>query len=144
MDKAETGNLDRIWREKLDRDEDGILNSNEFETLAAIVLGDSAGKDEKLQLLECLGENINSPRERVMAKPPRGSLYLHRSFISNITLESIRNCSMAATGLAARFPFQGHMETASDSDVAFQMIQDDVEDLLDQVETWKRGNGVAG
>ena len=144
MDKAETGNLDRIWREKLDRDEDGILNSNEFETLAAIVLGDSAEKDEKLKLLECLGENINSPREHIIAKPPYGSLYLHSSFMSNITLESIRNCSMAATGLAARFPFQGHMETASDSDVAFQMIQDDVEDLLDQVETWKRGNGVAG
>ena len=141
MDQTETGHLDRIWREKLDRDADGILNSNEFETLAAIVLGDSAGKDEKLQLLKCLGENIDSPREQLVTKPPYGSLFLHTSFLSNITLESIRNCSLAATGLAAQFPFQGHMETSSDSDVAFQMIQDDVQDLLDQVETWKRGNG---
>ena len=143
MDQAENQNLDRIWREKLDRDDDGLLNSNEFETLAAMVLGDSAGKEEKLKLLECLGENINFPRGRVIPRPPYGSLYFHRSFVSNITLESIRNCSMAATGLAARFPFQGHMETSSDSDVAFQMIQDDLQDLLDQVETWKRGNGVA-
>ena len=133
MQQEETHHLDQVWREKLDRDGDGVLNSNEFETLAAIVLGEKADRKEKMELLQCLGIDVDSPQETIYSGNSHGSLYLHKSYISNITLESIQDCEMARAGLNLRFPFHNQIELTSDSDVAFQMIEDDIEDMQKQV-----------
>ena len=43
------------------------------------------------------------------------------------------NCSLAQSAIHSTFPFSAHYQTLSDSAIAFQMIDDNVEETTNQV-----------
>ena len=45
----------------------------------------------------------------------------------------VMNCSLAQSAIHSTFPFSAHYQTLSDSAIAFQMIDDNVNETISQV-----------
>ena len=70
---------------------------------------------------------------RTYSETPEGSLFLHSFYNVNITILQLEHCEMAKEALFAAFPFYPHIMAVRDSSVAFQMINDDVNETVKQV-----------
>ena len=85
---------------------------------------------KQMQLLECLVPGISV---RIRYHTVKDSLFKHSYYLTNITLENMRNCSIVVSSIQQLFHFESHFYSISDSAVAFQMINDDVENTEKQV-----------
>lgn len=85
---------------------------------------------KQIQLLECLVPGISV---RIRYHTVNDSLFKHSYYLTNITLENMRNCSIVISSIQQVFHFESHFNSISDSAVAFQMINDDVENTEKQV-----------
>lgn len=84
-------------------------------------------------MLKCLvGEDVRE-LHRTYSETPEGSLFLHSFYNVNITILQLEHCEMAKEALFAAFPFYPHIMAVRDSSVAFQMINDDVNETVKQV-----------
>ena len=81
----------------------------------------------------CLAGNGTQVQHRVYTETPDGSLFLHSFYPVNITFKEMVSCEESKEAVLIAFPFFPHYKAASDSDVAFQMINDDVAETLKQV-----------
>ena len=81
----------------------------------------------------CLAGNDTQVQHRVYTETPDGSLFLHSFYPVNITFKEMVSCEESKEAVLIAFPFFPHYKAASDSDVAFQMINDDVAETLKQL-----------
>lgn len=81
----------------------------------------------------CLAGNGTQAQHRVYTETPDGSLFLHSFYPVNITFKEMISCEESKEAVLIAFPFFPHYKATSDSDVAFQMINDDVAETLKQV-----------
>ena len=70
---------------------------------------------------------------RTYTETPEGALFLRSFYNVNITIQQLEHCEMAKEALFAAFPFYPHFMSVRDSSVAFQMINDDVNETVGQV-----------
>ena len=84
-------------------------------------------------MLLCLAGNGTQEQHRLHSETPDGSLFLHSFYPVNITFGEMIACEEAKAAVLDAFPFFSHYETTTDSDVAFQMINDDVKETIKQV-----------
>ena len=65
----------------------------------------------------------------------RHNLKRHSFYSLNITFEDFKQCDLVRYAIDRKFPFIMHFEQASDENVAFQMINDDFADTLEQLDS---------
>ena len=85
----------------------------------------------KEKLLQCISPNTTE--NVTFYEDSSKSLYIRKSFPVQITYEMVMNCSLAQSAIHSTFPFSAHYQTLSDSAIAFQMIDDNVEETTSQV-----------
>ena len=84
-----------------------------------------------MKLLQCISPNTTE--SVTFYEDSSKSLYLRKSFPVQITYEMVMNCTLAQSTIHSTFPFSAHYQTLSDSAIAFQMIDDNVEETTNQV-----------
>lgn len=137
----EDGYFERIWKMQIDTNNNGVLDPNEFMTLAAMVydtdittqfqLNDLLIYRNQEELIECLVPGIVK-QQRVYYK--NHNLFLHQYFAVNITVAEVKNCSLSYSGIMSAFPFETRFQLTGDTAIAFQMIDDNVENTKLQVQ----------
>lgn len=70
-------------------------------------------------------------KERIIES--KQSLFLHQYYPLNITFGDVMNCSLSNDALHSLFPFEARYQSISDGSVAFQMINDNVNETRSQV-----------
>lgn len=70
-------------------------------------------------------------KERIIES--KQSLFLRQYYPLNITFTDVMNCSLSSEALHSLFPFEPHYQSVSDEAVAFQMINDNVNETRSQV-----------
>lgn len=128
--------LDVLWREQLDTDADGVLNTNEMLTLAAIVFAHTPTRDELANLTTCLVEAGAQLSPHVadmnVSDIVAGGALLQLT--PALTLASVASCSVSLTGLQQDVARRAVThEEAPQAAVAFEMIVDDEARTMDML-----------
>lgn len=107
----------RTWHTDVDTDGDGALSENELLTLAALVAGDAPSEKDIDALRACLSPDLGG---------------------GPVTVDHLFSCELALDGLArnARAPRDAVAEpNGGKSEVAFEMVGDDVNATLKQLDS---------
>lgn len=143
---------DSLWDRFLDMDHNGVLDPNEFRTLASVVFDNKVTpefprfhglRDRNLaDLLECVAPEKTTEESYTVAGKTVQTVTKTRDAItypiSAGTLPSRRfarykQCARAVKAMANAFPFSAKFRMAMDDPVAFQMLDDDFNSTLRQV-----------
>lgn len=124
--------IDLVWS-WIDADGDGVLNDNELDSLNVIVNDKRANFQSKDVLLDCLKGNLTE--NKVLYRDAKHNLKQHAFYSLNITFEDFKQCDLVRYAIELEFPFTVHFEQESDESVAFQMINDDVSNTLQQLDS---------
>jgi hypothetical protein len=115
--------VEEFWRKEIDVDGDGVLNPNEFYTLAVVVRGRTPDEVSLNMLQECL----RNATAKVQGDIP----------VRGITLEVVRNCAFALEAVEDRAKrlYLVRAEEGPADQVAFEMIGDDFNKTRQQLDS---------
>ncbi|KAA0165869.1 hypothetical protein FNF28_03374 [Cafeteria roenbergensis] len=128
--------LERFWARELDSNGDGVIDTNEFRTLAAIVKGGAVSDFDVMEVLSCVAPSGNATRHTVQL--PNGAVVETVSVETPaVTLDGVLKCSRTAEALKRKVKERAPPThtIASEAEVAFEMIGDDFNRTQEQLDS---------
>lgn len=128
--------LERFWARELDSNGDGVIDTNEFRTLAAIVKGGGVSDFDVMEVLSCVAPSGNANRHTVQL--PNGAVVETVSVETPaVTLDGVLKCSRTAEALKRKVKERAPPThtIASEAEVAFEMIGDDFNRTQEQLDS---------
>jgi len=128
--------LERFWRREVDVNGDGVVDDNEFRTLAAVVQGGKVLPEDLERIRACVAPAGNVTT-RVERRPDGSSATVTEVATPAITLDGLARCKASMDPVSKRVKLRGEPthSIGAEEEVAFEMVGDDYNETLAKLDS---------